>query len=292
MPGFAVPGEIDGDQAVTRSTVSDAAQSSVIHRLCRSPGCQSLTPTGVDEEDQMKTGSSQDAVKGSSRKAVNFAEDRCCHTQAVHADFAFSKSMTGGSLEHVDISLDTSQGTMTDRSDKGVSLSNMHGSVLEQIHEIISQLKMLLKQDIAKLKADFERRLCVVEDTIVEGVKLRHHLMQTSVDTKLCAIEDNTHEHARMIVNIESRLSAIEECMFCCPEFAEVTHQHSIVQKDKCVRMRTICRHKSDQREEITNLTTIPEDSIAEDPVVGISLTRNESEQENQHGNSKSVFEH
>jgi len=264
--------------------------------------------TDVDNADKMKSECLQYAQPGLSHSNMNstiqgscllsakFLDNSCSLLLADHSGMladlpGFSPSCGSmntytRSQENLDVSFDLSEDTATNQKSEIFNNHKTQGSLLQDIYGIINQLKNLLKEDISKLKANFESKLCIVEENLVEGLKLRHNLMQSSVDGRLHAIEENSHEHSNMMANIESKLSAIEECMSRIPEFGEVICKHSIVQPLEVAKMRT------------TSLTTIPEETIAmtKDPVAGISSTQDETpqhehEQKKTYAGSNAIFE-
>jgi len=298
-----------------RTGAANPLQRTVSHRLPRSKGYQHLSPVQSTEganEDRTKKLESPEAwhmhSKGmvtsplqSNRLASTICVDSLSPILADNSGVDCSRSMSccsRKSQEYVDTSLDMSpigrgsrirhisqnsllHATMNE-GDKICSNPKAQSGLLEQIHEIVNQLNTVLKDDIARLKANFESKLYYVEENLIESVKLRHNLMQTSVYSRLSAVDDNTLEHERIMTKMESRLKAVEESLSFVPELRELIRQHFMVQQQEVAKMK-IHHHKAEQKEEITNLMSIPEDRIAvtEDTLAGISKphTTDESEQ-------------
>jgi len=267
-----------GALQASRSTAVSPTQISANHCLSRSPGCQNLSfERGADNF-------SPDSVQGTLGKLDNFsvesnrilasnlAESGSCCTQADHLGV---RSMSCFS--------------MNGHNSQAFNRHTPHSTALEEIYTVITQLKNLLKEDIATLRANFDSKLRAVEDNLIEGVKLQHNLMQTSFEWRVCAVQQHSREHANVIASIEDRLSAIEESRFCASQLQEAIAPPHQTQKEKVAKTM------------VANLTTIPEDQIAltEELVCDIPVAHAQevmqqdgAEHKAKHTASKVLFEH
>lgn len=106
-------------------------------------------------------------------------------------------------------------------SNIGTYTPSANCSILDMFSEIINRLKMEHKEDIKRLKAQFDSKLGCVEKKITQSI------LQPNFESRLLALECAVQKSEDVGPKFDSRLSAVEDSMALLAELRELIHQHS-----------------------------------------------------------------
>jgi len=124
---------------------------------------------------------------------------------------------------------------LDETADKAFDMQEANRAVLTKILEIISQLKAVHENDMSELKSDFESKLCTAEKNLMESMTVQHNILQTNVDSRLCALEEAKQEFAQVK---ENRICGSEEDTYVPPKEREVIRQLSSDQKEEVANLK------------------------------------------------------
>jgi len=107
-------------------------------------------------------------------------------------------------------------------------------SVFGENHGIINEL------NCEKIRCSFDKKMHVVEQSILAHVKLQCHGWQLAFDSRLHALEEHARKNAPKAKWVEDRFSAVEDCTSSLIQLFALKHQQSIDLNDELAKIKTI----------------------------------------------------